>query len=562
VTFPCKLPIGWRVAALLVALYATISSAPDVQLPKSHVGTFGFTTDFAGTVTRLAPDGDAAHKGIHLKHHVDIERTPAESRRYLLDFAYAANGTVATFWVNDGKTTRPVLLKAREATFPFPENAAAVLFGLSYLALIATGTYLLIRTPSWTTAAFYCYAIMTANWSWLMSAILPWNVYKPWASFEAFLYVINWFPLTVFALSFPRGTLDGWRTRVFRVVLGLFAVLLPISIWGVGGYWTHPTGLVTQAIYFEPLGGLFAALVITFLSYRRSEGLERKQLGIVTLALLVGNLCTDLSTVATFSPGVPAVPVWVVNILSGMNIVVPIAVAIAILRYRLFGIVATRAVIFSILTSAILIAKDLLDHYIGKALAETIGDFSLVILILVSFGVAQRPLERWIDSAMFRDQRQARRALRLTSNEIARASRAEQAEALVIEATVRELNLTSASLFHRAPDGFMRGASIGWEGSASEKLDDSDPIVKDTRDSLNAVIVTEAMRVRAQLRDGPSGPVVAIPVLARGEVEAIVLFGPHSSGTDLDQYDLESLRSICAMVGVAFDRLRSEGERT
>jgi hypothetical protein len=560
-TFPGKLNTAQKIVVLLVALFACASSVPDIVLPWSDVGTVGFTADDTGEVNRIIPGGAADRAGIRLKQHIDVERAPPESRRYLLDLGYAGQGASATFVVADGDKPGPVTMTALPAEFSPLDSIAAVLFGFAYLTLILTGVGLLVRRPSLMTFAFYCYCVMTANWSWLASAFLPWRVYQPWASLEALLYVLNWLPLAFFALVFPSGTLTAWRTRAAQVLCVLFGVALVASFAGVVQYWSHPTGSLAQSLYFEPVAGLLLALALMVANFVRAEGRQRVQLGIVTVALLVGNLGTDVSTIATFAPGVPIAPIWFINMLAGLNIIVSITVAFAILRYRLFGIIVSRTLAYTILTSTFVIANALIDHMIGRAFAETFVDVLIDLVLAIALGATRKRLEQWIYHWLFSARRRARSRLLVAAGRLAQANSVNQIGSLIVSEPLKELDLGSAALFHRTRNGFTRGESRGWDAAAPNTLERGDPLVERLQQEQRPLPVCDTVCEWALLPVGEPGSVVAIPVVIRGEIEAIVFYGPQESGEKFDRYDIETLQALSAKAGVAYDRLEVESER-
>ena len=559
--FPAKLNLVQKIAALFIALFACASSVPDIALPWRDVGTVGFTADYTGEVNRVVPGGAADRAGIRLKQHIDIERTPAESRRYFLDFGYAKQGASATFVVADGDKPGPVILKALPAEFSLLDSIAAVLFGFAYLALIVTGVGLLFRRPSLMTFAFYCYSVMTANWSWLASALLPWRIYQPWATLEASLYVLNWLPLAFFALIFPSGTLTAWRTRAAQVLFVLFGVAVVASFWGVGQYWSHPTGLLTQSLYYEPVAGLLLALAFMVANCVRAERRQRLQLGIVTVALLIGNLGTDVSTLATFAPGVPIAPIWFINMLAGLNIIVSITVAFAILRYRLFGIIVSRTLAYTILTSTFFITNALVDHMIGRVFAETFVDVLLDLVLAIVLGATRKRLEQWIYHWLFSARRRARSRLLVAGGRLAQANSVNQIARLIVSEPLKELDLAATALFGRSRNGFTRDESRGWDAAAPNSLERGDPLVERLQQEQRPLPVCDTACEWALLPVGELGSVVAIPVMVRGEIEAVVFYGPQQSGEKFDRYDIETLQALSAKAAVAYDRLEVESER-
>ena len=170
--------------------------------------------------------------------------------------------------------------------------------------------------------------------------------------------IVGWFILTV--LTFPDGRLPGprWRAAVAIVLAGFVAILASaIALWPHRG-----APLLAQELQVEGVAGILwnlpyalfvpvlpAALVGITLRYRRSRGEERQQLkwfvfgvGMSLVGTFVGPFRGDVTG----------------EVIAGFALcLIPLATAIAILKYRLYDIdlIINRALVYSALTAALVI---------------------------------------------------------------------------------------------------------------------------------------------------------------------------------------------------------------
>jgi hypothetical protein len=158
--------------------------------------------------------------------------------------------------------------------------------------------------------------------------------------------------------------LISWLYPSLTQVSGLPSLPNPTGIRG----WTvlNPSGPSGNIIW--GLGGicLVAAAVSVFVRYRRSTGEERLQLkwfayaAVVSLALLVGLLPTSIVT----RTGQVA---WDLAVVTGIGLALPVAIGIAVLKYRLYAInkIISRTLAYAIVTGL------LVGVYAGLVLLAT-----------------------------------------------------------------------------------------------------------------------------------------------------------------------------------------------
>ncbi len=249
---------------------------------------------------------------------------------------------------------------------------------------------------------------------------------------------ISWlfliFPLLFTMLLFPDGRLPSPRWRwiiiaglgmcAFLILFGLSSPTLSLvenSDWVV----TNPIGFLPAGIEF-PETPWFAGLIIMtllcvaapFVRYRRAAGVERKQIkwlfyacGLFALAYVPGFVFSDETDTLLGN-------IWgMLFVLAIMA--VPAAIAIAILRYRLYDIdlIIRKTLLYGALTGLLAIV------YFGgvvifQALFEAItGQRSPVAIVISTLLIAalftplRRRLQRSIDRRFFRQKYDAQRVL-------------------------------------------------------------------------------------------------------------------------------------------------------
>jgi two-component system, NarL family, sensor kinase len=229
----------------------------------------------------------------------------------------------------------------------------------------------------------------------------------------AFVYSWPWaiglcIPLALLLFPDGRPVSRGWRPVIVAVVLTapLFvlemgAAPLPVENGTALQYLTLPfydrlgwlwqfAEIRTAAVYVVA----FAALAVR---YRRGNETTRRQLlwlllalGVVIVALLVWGLVANAPIAVLL-----AIPL------------IPVAVTVAIVRYRLLDIrlVVSRAVAWLVLSLAVAVAYAVLVAGLDRLISSQIGQSTVatVLLVLVAAPVLPR-LQRIVDRALYGDR--------------------------------------------------------------------------------------------------------------------------------------------------------------
>jgi hypothetical protein len=231
---------------------------------------------------------------------------------------------------------------------------------------------------------------------------------------------------TFLILLFPDGRLPTPRWRPVAWIAGVSMVMVIIAFMPgkpaesavptmdnpLGSEWAEPVlmGLLFVFLPLIPLS-ILACAVSLVLKFRRSSGVERLQLkwlasaGVVVAVLYVIAMATTLTTDAPFQdPNREwALILQTVSILS--FVLLATAIAIAVLRHRLYGIdtVINRTLVYGSLTvalAAIYIGSVLLLQLLLSAFASQ-SDLAVAVSTL-TVAALFRPARRRIQSAVDR----------------------------------------------------------------------------------------------------------------------------------------------------------------
>jgi uncharacterized membrane protein YhdT len=190
---------------------------------------------------------------------------------------------------------------------------------------------------------------------------------------EALVWIVSWIlPIIIglqvfYILLFPNGRLPSrrwrplaWLTVAFILVGVISFAFSPGALMGVLGPIENPLGIegfsnaYDKAILFIMAPLLTAAVALSvFMRLRRAVGVERQQIKWFAYAAAAN---ISASTLAYVIPGVIDTPLWFERVGFVLNIVfipaIPIAIGIAILRYRLYDIdiIINRTLVYGSLT--------------------------------------------------------------------------------------------------------------------------------------------------------------------------------------------------------------------
>jgi hypothetical protein len=233
---------------------------------------------------------------------------------------------------------------------------------------------------------------------------LPSSRWRPFAWLSAATAL-----LATVALAFAPGPVDG---------LGPIENPLGVALLGIGG----EGGVIAlvEAVYFVGLGGLAAASVLVRL--RHSTGVERQQVKWFVYAevvLVIGNILSY--TV----PDISAVPWWgrwgafVLTMVGAAGL--PVSVAIAVLRYRLYEIdyLINRTLVYASLTAMLAVVYfgsvtatlAIFRALTGQEKQSQVAIAVSTLVIATLFNPLRRRIQTFIDRRFYRRKYDARKTL-------------------------------------------------------------------------------------------------------------------------------------------------------
>jgi hypothetical protein len=318
------------------------------------------------------------------------------------------------------------------------------------LMLTAVGAILVVRLPGhvigWLLAVGGLAIALTEGASGLADYGLnahPGSV--PGAIWFAWLGQLTWVPeiaclFILLPLFYPTGRLPSARWRVVIVIAGALVVIGSVSGAFVG--WTPglyplgnplalggPPGALVNFLNYVVgtvlvMAGGALAIASLIVRYRRAAPIERQQLKwFAAVAIVTG--VGGAANILTSSPesAAPTGALATVNAVSGFVIyaglaLLPVAIAIAVLRYRLYEIDrlisrTIRWVILTVLVAALFVTFILVFQAILAPLTRS-NELAVAASTLVAFGLFQpirRRVQRLVDRRFNRTRYDAERTV-------------------------------------------------------------------------------------------------------------------------------------------------------
>ena len=285
-----------------------------------------------------------------------------------------------------------------------------------------------------------------------------------------FLYSWPWaigltIPLALLLFPDGRPVAPGWRVVVILVVVSAPLFALQMGAAPEPAEEGFPNGYLTLAAY-DQLGALWrvadlrtagaylAALLALIVRYRRGSEQVRRQLLWLMVALV---LVIAANLVWSLVSGAP------IEVLLAIPLI-PIAVTVAIVRYRLLDIrlVASRTVSWLLLTLGVLLAYAVLVALLDRLVAAQLGRSAAVTVLLVLVAAPLLPrLQRVVDRAMYGDRADPARVVSRLGVQLTSAS---AGIAGVVTSIRQALKLPYAALLHQ-------GRSLAADGDRPARVE-------------------------------------------------------------------------------------------
>ncbi len=273
------------------------------------------------------------------------------------------------------------------------------------------------------------YAIATllaAPGSWL--GALPGGEAIAWVS--SWVWVVHFGPFIFLALLFPDGRLPSprWRPFAWLVALVVAGGTVAVAIWPETAARFNPVnsplGIEVAANVVNPVEAIVYALALAaaaslLVRLIRSRGIERQQVEWFAYAIVLLAISTTLAFVVSEALNARLLG-WISSILVIASIVaLPVAMSIAILRYRLYQIdsLINRTLVYGSLTAVLALVYFFTIVVLDRILIALTGQESTLavvastLLIAALFSPLRRAIQSFIDRRFYRRKYDARKTL-------------------------------------------------------------------------------------------------------------------------------------------------------
>ena len=320
-----------------------------------------------------------------------------------------------------------------------PFTSAEVSFSVAFAMFLPMGAFVATRRPDnpigWIACAIGLTEIVSgASYEYAIRALVVSPGSLPLGAEMAWLSSWTWAPgfalVAFLCLLFPTGSFLSPRWRWFGwLAASTTSVVLVglLSLWPERGrhllFSEDPsTPLVPNEVLQVAVSLLFASILVSFASilvrFRRSRGVERMQLKWMAFVASIAAVLLVTSEVMSALGVSESWDVVVENLLNISAAGVPIATAIAVLRYRLYDIdvIINRALVYGALTAS------LVGTYIGLVfglqalLAPVTAESDLAVAastlaVAALFRPVRARVQRFIDHRFYRRKFNAQRTL-------------------------------------------------------------------------------------------------------------------------------------------------------
>lgn len=560
---------GVRIAVVAaLGLFMLGLATPNISQLWDPFAQLPINVSYDGVITSVDPGSDAAHEGVAPGDLVDFSSTTLGQRLVLLDLHYPRAGDTFTFSVREKGVSRVVSIRA-EGRPEILEDLIVVLRRSTYVLFVGIAAFILLRRPNKMTWAFYLYSLAAIYGNGEYFGFLPAPVYFTICEIQVVLLALGNAAFLTFAARFPSDRPEGWAAWADRASPLAFVLLAGTSLGADFGavLFGVPSQSLVLASTVSKVAVFSIALFTLFHTYFGRHGQERQRLKIVVWALVVAYAANVLILWINTFPLSFEVSFWW-DALGALNLVIPIAVAYAVLRYRVMDVnfIFSRALVYGVLTTGLVAMFALIDWIVGTVLAQerlaVAANVVAAVVVGLSLNGIHSRVERIIRSVLFRRRHAAARRLAQLASTLPHVTDSATISAMVVDEPMEALSLASAALFRSNERGtFERVWALGWGESAAGDLDPFEPLVDRLREEGEPTRVSRKDLVRDGLPAGDASPIVAVPIVVRNQLEAVAMYGAHTGGEDLDPDEIGSLRRIGEAAGAAYYHLEADSLR-
>jgi PAS domain S-box-containing protein len=402
-------------------------------------------------------------------------------------------------------------------------------------------------------------------------AILPGGEVLAWIS--SWLWVLHIGLFVFLALLFPDGRLPSSRWRPFAWLVGVVIVTgtVSVALWPetAAGFdlVNHPLGIEVATDTMNPVETILYALGLVaaaslLVRLRRSMGVERQQ--IKWFAYAVAVLATSAILAYVVSESVRVVWLgWASFMLVIASVVgLPVAVGIAILRYRLYNIdlLLNRTLVYGALT-AVLAAVYFGSIVLFQALFRAFtGQESQVAVVVSTLAIAalftplRLRIQSFIDRRFYRRKYDARKTLEAFSAKLRIETDLDALSSELIDVIRETMQPTRVSLWLKAPERDREAAKKATTAIEAPEIEIApDDLILAYLATVSGVVEVELLDLDSQaLRAMKSADIeLVVPLVSQGELIGLLSLGPRLSQQEYSADDRKLLSDLSTQTAPA-----------
>jgi len=578
-----------RIVLALLTVYALAMIAPEMLRIVSPLGSFGLEMDGDGLIYGVRgpfdneEDSPAWRGGLRVGDRLDLPAmrcAPIDSDACasLLSLwggvTYVMPGREARFIVAPapGRAGREIRLIAEQRPANRLLDAVVILDTIAGILVVLGAAWLVWTRAGPMTWGFFVYVIQFNPgqafqfWAWLQlwpRALLIQNV------IFLVMQAAGYTGLLVFALRAPVERVEGRWRQIERALPALAVVFLMVALASMGTVFGYSAEIWARGLLFVGFAVSAGALAILVGRRRDLSPRDYQRIRWVIWGCLIGlpaYLVAQLSQqTSAFDAllGGGQTPEEAAGVLFLVNGILCLFVVEAVRRQTVVNvwIPLRRATVFGLLLSApvLFLHKQIeeIDHYIHMPdWAWVVIASGLVYLIARGHELTTELVDRLFDREFIR----AERHLGAVADTIQNSDNLDEIERLLVLEPLRALRLASAALFREQDGVFSRCLSAGWDANHADTLTSNHPLLSARFDKTpytpDAVDPTHVCR--AELPNDLERPVLVVPVGNARRCWALVLYGGHEIGTDLDSGERRVLGSLARDAEIAYAQVESD----
>lgn len=572
-----------RLLFIALLIWALAMIVPDFARVVRPLGSFGFYADSNGLIYDVTgpfaseAQSPAWRAGVRPGDRLDFSRM-----RCIPFDPYVCASTITSVGGNEyvlpGRQTTIDLLPtategARDVTLiaePRPTNWFArlvlILDQIAGIAVILGAGWLVWTRPSRMTWGFFLYVI------WYN----PGQAYEFYAQLQrwpllllgqnalgSISQAVGYAGLLVFVMRAPTGSIHPPWERFERAILALTPVVAVALMAAYGSSFGFQTELVSRVTILFGIIVSITAVAILLARRRTLSPKDNQRLRWVMWGCLIGLpafVLADLNEYTTLLTNWNGLVMSedVAGLLYLLNGVLCLFVVEAVRRDRVVSVAIPlrRVTLLALLMSV----PALLLHQQAEHLHELVelpgwSWFGIGALVLYVIG----RLHEWsVELADRFFNRSLDKSAKAIGEALLRAKTPTEIDRLLADGVLRALKLSSAATFRGTDTAFRRFEnSAGWDDNAVRDLRISGAAMENLRQGEASRLDTTAA-TEAGFPSGLDLPILAVPAANRVHCYAVMLYGPHVSGTDIDSNEREMLVKLGQHAADAYARAEND----